>query len=196
LFYYKLLDNFYDSRGLRRLGCRLLQPGGAMIHWGADRRAGDIEQIVAAYLREQRDTERRGAASPDEAADATGKMLSSLMERCAHDDTQRRVYARLGYFLGRWIYFIDAADDLDDDLKSGGYNPFASAFSLKEGSDSAPALKSAEMLLNSCSFEIAAAYELLAKGRFCSIIENIIYLGMPQTQKKVLSGKNKGNKRI
>lgn len=30
----------------------------------------------------------------------------------------------MGYNLGRWIYLMDAADDLEEDREKNNYNPF------------------------------------------------------------------------
>ena len=52
------------------------------------------------------------------------------MEALSEDGMEKRILKRFGYLLGRWIYFIDALDDLEDDLKEGGFNPFIKRFGL------------------------------------------------------------------
>ena len=37
------------------------------------------------------------------------------------------------YHLGRWIYLVDALDDLKEDARSGKYNPLIYRFGLREG---------------------------------------------------------------
>jgi hypothetical protein len=44
------------------------------------------------------------------------------------------------------------------------------------------------MLMNSCQYEICAAFELLEIERFKAILANIIYLGLPQTAEIILKG--------
>ena len=46
---------------------------------------------------------------------------------------KRRVLEQLLYHLGRWIYLVDAADDLPEDFASGSYNPLLRRFGLEEG---------------------------------------------------------------
>jgi hypothetical protein len=36
------------------------------------------------------------------------------------------------YFLGKFVYIIDAADDIGEDLKKGKYNPLIQAFGIDE----------------------------------------------------------------
>ena len=47
------------------------------------------------------------------------------------DRPQARILEQLLYHLGRWIYLIDAWDDLEDDLSKGRYNPVVSRFHLR-----------------------------------------------------------------
>ena len=44
------------------------------------------------------------------------------------DGSRDRVLGQLLYHLGRWIYLIDAQDDLEEDRESGNYNAVAARF--------------------------------------------------------------------
>lgn len=46
---------------------------------------------------------------------------------------RRRVLEQMLYHLGRWVYLIDAADDLQKDAVSGNYNPVALRYGLRDG---------------------------------------------------------------
>lgn len=60
-------------------------------------------------------------------------MLSTLFQELGGCDRTLSVpLERFGYFLGRWIYLMDAADDLEDDLQEGAFNPFVSRFGLSD----------------------------------------------------------------
>lgn len=66
----------------------------------------------------------------DQAADAFAVLLERSADQVEHE-VQRRVLAQMLYHLGRWIYLIDAADDLKKDARSGNYNPVALRFGLR-----------------------------------------------------------------
>ena len=51
-------------------------------------------------------------------------MLAAVLSAEAHDEIQKRVLYEFGYHIGRWIYLVDAADDIEKDIKSNGFNPF------------------------------------------------------------------------
>ena len=58
-----------------------------------------------------------------------------VFEQVARTDGQRRILSRMGYLLGRWIYMMDAFDDLESDLKRGNYNPLIGRYGLRGGED-------------------------------------------------------------
>ena len=49
------------------------------------------------------------------------------------EESRRRVLREILYHLGRWIYLVDAADDLKKDFENGSYNPLIYRYELTEG---------------------------------------------------------------
>ena len=190
VFYYKLKDNLRDSGFLKKLPYALLLPVFSFIHRKASENSPEMENRVRSYIASQTEAETRKTASIDEAAEPTAKLVSYLVSCGAKNEKESRILRRFGYFLGRWVYLADAADDIRDDLKSGNYNPFAAGFQIGRFEDFFGHREKVKMLLNSCVYEMCAAYELLDRGRFDSILRNVIYLGLPDIQKKVLIGDN------
>jgi hypothetical protein len=187
LFYYKLRDNVQDAGLIKKAAALILFPFVAQGHKKAARRRPEVEALVKDYIAQQRAAELKHAGV-DEAAHPTAEMMSRLLTYASGGRANARVAGRMGYFLGRWIYFADAAEDMQDDIKSGDFNAFVAAYSLKASSDFKEARKSIEMLMNSCQYEICAAFELLEIERFKAILANIIYLGLPQTAEIILKG--------
>lgn len=188
LGYYKVKDNLHDKGILKKVAALLMLPVAAFYYSKAAKRHPFIAQNASDYIGEQTAAELKHCAVIDEAAQPTAKLMSHLLKNGAANETQARVLERLGYFLGRWIYLADAADDLDDDIKSGSYNPFVEAFRLTKATERAESSSKAEPLLNSCIYEITAAFELLDTKCFTSIIGNVFYLGLPEVKKAILSG--------
>lgn len=191
LFYHKLRDTLADAHGFKKAGAALLLPFAALLHRKAAKRAPQLARIAADYMSAQQAAEQKRTPVLDEAAEPTGELLSQLLRRAAAEEPVRRVLSRLGYFLGRWVYLVDAVDDLPEDLETGGYNPFAAAFSLAPGAELSSVRQHAELLLNACAYEIAAALALLPKGRFSGVLDNTLTLGLKQMQDRVLAGKTK-----
>ena len=61
----------------------------------------------------------------DACAEPTANLLAALFKELAGcNEMQAAALERFGYFLGRWVYLMDAADDLMEDLAEDAFNPF------------------------------------------------------------------------
>jgi hypothetical protein len=99
------------------------------------------------------------------------------------DSSTKRILARMGYMLGRYIYLCDAIDDLPRDIKDGSFNPL-------KGVDDTEQI--AGMLRLSIA-EVGSAYSLLSPHYFVEILDNIIYLGLLNQANRLLEGRNSHN---
>ena len=185
LVYYKTRDTIADSGFFKGLAARLLLPFAALARKKAARRVPELDRFIAECMAQQAELEAEKVSSIDAAA--------YLAAMTARDDRERQILDRFGYCLGRWIYHIDAVDDLEQDLKSGNYNPYILSRGLKPGEDEAlkETREYALLTLNASLAECVAAYNLLDVCRFDGILRNILELGMPGVQKQVLSGEHK-----
>jgi len=140
-------------------------------------------QIFKEYLKAQNELEKRNETDIDIAAEPTAKMLSSLFALCSPDG-ETRALERLGYVIGRWIYILDAAADLEKDIKKNRYNPFKSE--IKENNINEFLKQRVLPSLNMCIGEAENAFELLNIERFKNILGNIIYVGLEESQNAVI----------
>ena len=101
---------------------------------------------------------------------------------------KRRVLGQMLYHLGRWVYLVDAADDLKQDAEDGGYNPVALRFGLKNGQWTPESRDEFTQSLDHSIRMIATAYELWDFGCWKPILETTIYSGLFQVGKAVLDG--------
>lgn len=184
MVYYKLLDNIKDEKGIKKLGFLALKPLFSHAHEKAARLYPKVEEIIREYIAEQSALENENCTELDRAADPTAKALSALLQLCSEDLTQKRVLDRLGYCLGRYIYILDAACDLTEDIKSGSYNCLKASL---EGDPQKYARDRAVPQLYFCLNEAGRAFELLDIKKYRTILGNIIYLGLEDTFKKELN---------
>lgn len=184
MLYYKLLDNLQDERGLKKFGFLLLKPIFAPTHKKAAKQFPELETVVREYIIAQNALEKENCANLDAAADPSGNVLSRILAMCSKEENQQRVLSRLGYCLGRFIYILDAACDLQEDLKKGSFNVLSNDF---DGKDFDALLKDrVEPQLYTCMNEAGRALELLEIKKYKSILDNIIYLGLEENFKKEL----------
>ena len=104
------------------------------------------------------------------------------------DPIRRRVLEQLLYHLGRWIYLIDAADDLKEDAQSGNYNPVALRYGLVNGEWTPEARKDFTATLDHSAHMMTTAFELWDFGVWTPILETTLYNGLFRVGKAVLDG--------
>ena len=189
--YFKLVDNIQDSGFFKKLGCRIIKPMFSRWRDKAKEKYPFIDEAVEEMMRRQENAENDPNCTIDEAADPTATMLSQIcasvpenfnLKLSCDKEKQKRILSTLGYFLGRWIYLMDAADDFEDDHKNGGFNPFVIA-----GYDSEHIAENVLPALNHSLSEVLLSNGLLDKGRYDAIISNILYSACPKVQKSTLS---------
>ena len=178
MLYYKILDNISDERGFKKIGYCCLKPIFSKAHKKAAKRYPQIEDAVSLYITEQKTLEKQNCASIDQAADPTAKVMEKILSLCSDDENQKRVLARMGYCLGRYIYLLDAACDLPQDIKNKSYNVFKNR--ADEDINEYIKITVPPQLYFSVN-EAARAFELLEIKRYKNILGNIIYLGLEET---------------
>ncbi len=190
LSYYKLRDTIADEGFGKRLGAILLLPFFAPARQRAARRLPDTDKAIAAMMADQAAVEKADTPSIDRAAEPFALLLEQLAGDLAQDDRQRQILSRFGYCLGRWVYLMDAVDDLAEDVARGRYNPYAISRRVQPGDTAAVAdtRQYAALTLNACLAECIAAYNLLEVRRFDGILRNILEQGMPAAMQRVIAG--------
>lgn len=174
MLYYKILDNISDERGFKKFGYWCLKPIFSRAHKKAAKNYPYIEQVVSEYIMAQNKLETGNCTSIDAAADPTAKVMEEILSFCSKDEMQKRVLSRLGYCIGRYIYILDAAVDLEEDIKKGSYN----VLKLVDKDEIKDRIS---RQLYFCTNEAARAFELLDIKKYKTILGNIIYLGLEET---------------
>ena len=192
--YYKLVDNINDSPWYKRIAYRLIKPIFGRWNRKAKKLYPEIEQAVSDMMDAQLKAESKPDCSIDYAAEPTAMMLSKVCEDSAKDiprlnnKKSKRILSTFGYFLGRWIYLMDAVDDYDKDLKHGGFNPY-----ILNHIDRDDLFDQILPALNHSLSEVLLSYGLMDICRYQTIIENILYSACPKQQRSVLSKYNPGD---
>lgn len=181
LIYHKLCDDMTDRGALKKLLAAIMLATMKSGYNKARRSypwlARDIERQMKLQLR----TEKKASCGFDEAAQPTAKMMESIAAALTTDPRQKRVLARFGYFLGRFVYLCDAADDLQSDMKSGSFNPLIYELELSgelNAKQYQKVRRFAVQTLNLTLSELADCYVLLEIKRFRPILDNIVYMGL------------------
>ena len=182
LAYYKCLDDWQDDRNLLASGeAALLKKG------YADVRSRYPEQCFAieAWIKEIHRIEASGKMEIDPPVNATGRMLGALFDYRS-GDIWSGTLREIGDGLGRYVYFMDAYDDLDADIRRNRYNPLK-PFKDREDYEA--------MCLSALTMMVAdatQAFELLPIVQDADILRNILYSGI--WSKYAMLQKKRGHK--
>ncbi len=184
LTYYKVQDTLADAGFFKKLGALLLYLPTAYDRRRCRKRHPDWDDYIGDCMRKQRELEQRGCTSLDQAAEPTALILQFLFSLQTTDEAECAALSRFGYCLGRWIYQLDAADDLTEDRKCGDYNPLLLAYGQMTDDE---IRKQCHFSLNASLAECKAAYDRLTVHRFDGIIQNVLEWGMPTVQRQVIN---------
>lgn len=179
LTYYKLIDNWEDEKHIPSYAAKLLFKGG---YKKASKANLDTDSAIRNALEKQSKLELDKCRSIDEAAEPTAIMIRDiLLIGCKDSDASvQRTMEWLGYNIGKWIYTIDAYDDIEKDIKNDSYNPLLLQYNYKKQpvEEFKNTIKSdIERDLIYTLSQAASSIELLGMNHK-GIIENIVYLGM------------------
>ena len=188
LVYYKLLDdkNDRDKGFFRRISSSF-----ALLFARSARKsvlkAGltHTDEIIRRSLDAIALCEKEKCESVYEGATIFGNLLAEVFSSLLQKESDRRCMHEIGYHVGRWIYIADALDDIGSDRRSGSYNPLVLSL---DDTNSESFKQNIEISLRIELEECEKAMNLLEindKG-LLAIIENTLYLGMPDVISRIL----------
>ena len=161
----KCLDDWKDDRKLSR----------GLYGWLLSRRARRIEQKykektekIRQALEELNRFENEQSSDFEGAAGCFGRAVAELFRFGGLWDDQ---LAKTGYYLGKYVYLLDAYEDLEKDLEKKCYNPFREL----SAEDNFPQ-QVREILMTMIS-KSAEEFELLPIDENMDILRNILYAG-------------------
>ena len=167
LAYHKCADNWQDDRNPAFAAAKGLLAR-------AYRRACEYQPekcaAIANWMDGIREIEKRGDGMIDPPLNLTGRMLGELFTW--KQDHWSEELRRMGDGLGRFIYFMDAYDDLEKDLRHNKFNPLKS---IRQQQNFEELCKDAlTMMMADC----ADAFECLPIVRDADLIRNVLYSGV------------------
>ncbi|MCR5636731.1 MAG: DUF5685 family protein [Clostridiales bacterium] len=190
-FYYKLTDNIKDDGVFSKLGCYMLLPFAKRYRKKALKKYPHFDIILGDILALQAECEDKEFVSLDRCAHPSAVMLKRLMMTLAENEQNKCEYGEFGYYLGRWVYLIDAIDDIKKDLKKNRFNPFIKMFDITRDNISDDVKQQCNEIVNMTSARLVSAYKKLEIKTYKEICDNIINIGIGQMQKNVIFMNNR-----
>ncbi len=167
LAYHKGLDDWKDDHSLAGRGeAKLLEKAYRKVEALYPEKCAAIE----ACLKSIGVAEQARRMEPDEPANLTAQMLGQIFRY--QEDYWADTLEAMGAALGRFIYLMDAYDDLPADLRRKRYNPLA-VYAKQEDYEEF-CKDSLSLLMGECT----AVFETLPLVMDVDILRNILYSGI------------------
>ena len=173
LSWHKLKDNISDEKLFKKVVSACCLPLYSRSFKKAAKARPELSDAVLKAMEKQKATEDEKSKLIDKAAEPTGDMLAEIFAQTSQKDDEKENLRKFGRYIGQAIYVIDAAKDINEDLKSGSYN----VFNLNKEQDENP-LETAKMLCNMYASEVTLAYNKLEIKTHKPVLDNIIYIGL------------------
>ena len=179
LAYYKLEDNLKDDKGLKDIISYNLYKNKL-------KRAYEKYPKKAEIIKEQLDIlynlEMQKNTNIDLVSNTFGNLMSEIF--AYKEDEYESELRSIGFNKDKYIYLLDAYEDLDKDYKKGRYNPFIDYIDKKE-----ELKQRVDKLISLCLGMLSNSIDRLNLKMNTGIIENIVYSGVYLRYQNIL---NKG----
>ena len=189
---HKISDDMTDEMGLKKIRALFMK----LLFCGAYKKAkkgyNELDGKIKDHLEKLRTLERERLRSADRPAALFGELMAYILSFGIEDEEKKLIAASVGSAIGRWIYLIDALDDIDEDRKRKSYNPFLFLFdgAVLDGEKKLDIEAAMIAVLKKAS----AAFDLVdfdGRRDLEGLISNVLTEGLPRMTHAVLfeSGK-------
>lgn len=142
-------------------------------------------EAISSLLDELGTREKMNETNVDVVAGLFGRIMQILF--VPFDDIYANGLGRMGFYLGKFIYIMDAFDDVEEDVKKGRYNVFSNCYTDPDFETHVKDMLT--MMMAECS----DAFEMLPAVDNADILRNILYSGVWNSYERRVS-KNLENK--
>ena len=164
---YKCSDDWEDEHKLWKFVYGKLLEG----------RSGKLRQEYCEKVRKIRllmqefsEAEESGGADIDNLSGLFGQVMAEIV--AVREDEWAETLRRMGFFLGKFIYLLDAYEDVEDDIKKGIFNPLKKKYECPNFEEECKTILM--MMMSECCRE----FETLPILENAEILRNILYSGV------------------
>lgn len=167
LTYHKCRDDWEDEKKAMALGYSKVLQGKVR---KLDKKYPEKSRRIQELLKELSEIEKAGEHDIDKMSGCFGRIMEEIF--AWKQDVWENSLRRMGFFLGKFIYLLDAYDDVEEDVKNKDYNPFAEKYTM-EGFEG-----EVRQILMMMMAETCREFEKLPIIKYGDILRNILYSGV------------------
>lgn len=185
LSYYKTADDIHDDKKISSFVFSLFFKS-KMKYISNDDASKYVSNKISALSRLEKSQED---LSLDDFSNPFAELTAYIISEQGKSEQYYNDLKNLGYHLGRWIYIMDALDDLENDMAKNKFNAINKALNkdnlpFKEFLDSVS--KRLEFTILNLSSSILGAYKKLPIKKNSDLIYNILQYGLMETYLKTV----------
>lgn len=149
------------------------------------------EGLQAVYGSEPPQQTSPGADRSDPGISGASGMQNRPCGFASPGSDTRELLARAGYHLGKWVYMIDAVDDIEENIESGAYNPLLFRFKFDAANETADEFRARiepDLRFNLYHYlaMLSRCTDSLDIRKNADIIENVIYFGLNRKTEEII----------
>lgn len=169
LAYHNLIDDWKDDKAYsKKAFAKMLDKDYLKVMEKYLRQVKAVEE----YMKKTEEIEKRREKNLDLAAGLSGEMLGEVF--CWKEDEWAEELRTMGFYMGKFIYLMDAFEDYDADVEKNAYNPLV----FMEKGQEQDRDTWCKLLLTSMMSECAKSFERLPILLHADILRNVLYSGV------------------
>lgn len=182
---YKLDDDIVDTKKLSKKSAKAILNRAIK---KAKAREPQIATVISKRLIELSALEKENCPSIEKVAEPFAYMIQDITKILLGDKCNNYCES-LMFSLGKWIYLMDAIDDIESDKKENCYNPFiAAGYSIVDKEQFLRDNNSTlSFLLHATENIIKNNYEGINITKYEGVITNILWYGLPSRSTMLLN---------
>ena len=161
----------------------------------------ELTRLVGEHLAELSALEEEQCPSIDRVAESFSHIMAVIFREGSRllygegdfPENLHETFAKVGYHMGKWIYLIDAVDDIEENLQSGAYNPLFPLFGFDGDTETAASFR--ERINGTLQFNLYHYLAVISESlkdldirKNSGIIENVVYFGLNRKTEEILKG--------
>ena len=179
LAYYKAADDWEDERDVKGLALKTaLKTAAERVKALYPKKAHLVEE----KLKQLRAAEEAESTDLDFVSGIFGELMAGLF--VLQEDLWKGPLKNTGFYLGKFVYLMDAYEDLARDIEKDRYNPLVALYRTRDDFDDYM-----QELLTMMMSEAARSFEFLPIIENVTILKNVLYSGVWTRYKRMRAQK-------
>ena len=183
LTYWNIYDDTVDGGSVKKKAAlRLFRKSYNL----AKRDFPELDEMLSRRYAQLRELEQSNCGSIDRVAHAFAELSKDFATLTLGEQANEHLQT-LCYNLGKWIYLIDALDDVDKDIKRHNYNPFVACYRVEKAQDLCEKYDELSFEMFAVLNRIAQSFNDLNLTKYTCILNNVLFDSIRNRTKQILT---------